>query len=463
MGGRSIIGSGHGAGRTAPRGKVLRIGILQGGRIREERLIRAGHHVTVGESTRNTFVLPPSALPGSYKLFIARGNEYILAFREGMHGKVFINNTVVPLDELAGNVAARRGDAYWLSLEERNRGKVQIDGVTILFQFVDAPPEPKTAPVDFRPFGVRQLDWVFWGFFALSFVMNMVAYVWIQSQPAPGKVSIEDIPERYTTVWFTEDPEPEPVEDDALVDEDVDGDEPVADAADPEPAGDGAADGGGQDEGPRETPEERAQRIREELEQVGLAGVIGTNGQTSNDDAVADLVGDADRFADNLDAALNTADSVRVAQLGAVPELRDGIGDRHRDLESLSDTTGIGSGDAGDGDKGQAAVVPEVHWDPPILEPGSDATGIGEVIRKKKGQIKRCYEVGLNVDPDLAGRVEVVIVVAPDGSVDSTWIVDNATGDQELGDCMLRRIRHWQFPATGQAYEISYPFNLFPG
>ena len=460
---RSIIGKALGRdGGNGRRGKVLRIGILQGGRILEERLIRAGESVTVGESMRNTFVLPPSSLPASYKLFIARGSEYILAFRREMHGKIYINNTVVPLGKLAGNVAARRGDAYWLSLGERNRGKVQINGVTILFQFVDAPPEPRTAPVDFRPFAVRQMDWVFWGFFAVSFVLNMVGYIYIQSLPVPDKVTIDQIPDRYATVWFTQDPEP----DEPVAEITDDGDEPIQDepdaVEDPKPDGDALTDAAPEDTGPQETSDERAQRIRESLAQTGLAG-IGTTGDTDNPDAVADLMGDTDRFVTDLDAALDIANGVRVLTLDMTPQLRDGVADNARDVKSLTDTIGIGGGTAGHGEKDLIAVRPEVAWDPPIVGAGVDTTGITGVVKKKKGQIKACYERELTGDPEIEGKVEVVIVVAADGSVDSVWVVDNTTGNAELGDCITRRIRQWNFPATGAEYEISYPFNLFKG
>ena len=37
--------------------RVLRVGIVQRGRIVEERLVRGRGTVTIGESTRNTFVL----------------------------------------------------------------------------------------------------------------------------------------------------------------------------------------------------------------------------------------------------------------------------------------------------------------------------------------------------------------------------------------------------------------------
>ena len=43
--------------------KVLRIGIIQGGKIIEERIVRRRETVTFGPSEKNTFVLPASDIP----------------------------------------------------------------------------------------------------------------------------------------------------------------------------------------------------------------------------------------------------------------------------------------------------------------------------------------------------------------------------------------------------------------
>ena len=50
------------ASQTQPA-KVLRIGIIQDGKIVRERLIKPGESVKVGESARNTFVFPKTSLP----------------------------------------------------------------------------------------------------------------------------------------------------------------------------------------------------------------------------------------------------------------------------------------------------------------------------------------------------------------------------------------------------------------
>ena len=43
---------------AGPRPRILRIGVLLGGKIVEERLIRERTPVTIGQSMRNTFSIP---------------------------------------------------------------------------------------------------------------------------------------------------------------------------------------------------------------------------------------------------------------------------------------------------------------------------------------------------------------------------------------------------------------------
>ncbi len=49
--------------------KILRIGIIQGGRIVEERLVRKRENITIGQSAKNMFVVLSDALPRNWLLF----------------------------------------------------------------------------------------------------------------------------------------------------------------------------------------------------------------------------------------------------------------------------------------------------------------------------------------------------------------------------------------------------------
>ena len=66
--------------------KVLRIGIVQGGKVIEERVIKQRTHVTIGPSEKSMFVIPSKGLPTQFRLFELMGGDYVLNFLDGMSG-----------------------------------------------------------------------------------------------------------------------------------------------------------------------------------------------------------------------------------------------------------------------------------------------------------------------------------------------------------------------------------------
>ena len=112
--------------------KILRVGIIQNGQIIEERLLRKREHVTLGQSPRNTFVLPSSAVPKSMVLFEVQGGVYHLQFRSGLNGKLSVDGAVLDFRALREQKLARKkGDVYTVPLSEKSRGKVVIDAETV--------------------------------------------------------------------------------------------------------------------------------------------------------------------------------------------------------------------------------------------------------------------------------------------------------------------------------------------
>ena len=122
--------------------KVLRIGIIQGGKIVEERIIRRRETVTVGPSEKANFVFAAQDLPSSrFELFETKGEEYTLNFIETMSGRISVGGTVAELADFRKSGKARaRGKVWQLPLDDQARGKIAVGESTILFQFVAPPP-----------------------------------------------------------------------------------------------------------------------------------------------------------------------------------------------------------------------------------------------------------------------------------------------------------------------------------
>src|SRR6476646_5631270 len=128
-----------------PRPWILRVGILLGGKIVEERLIRERAPVTIGQSMRNTFSIPIEGLPLEFTLFALDDGRYSLRFLPRMDGRLSDSGGQVhTLDALRSHGAASHGSYHQIALTESARGKLSLGDLTILFQFVTEPPrQPK--------------------------------------------------------------------------------------------------------------------------------------------------------------------------------------------------------------------------------------------------------------------------------------------------------------------------------
>jgi uncharacterized protein YndB with AHSA1/START domain len=130
---------------ASPRLRILRIGVLLGGKIVEERLIRERAAVTIGQSMRNTFSIPIEGLPLEFTLFALDEDRYSLRFLPKMDGRLSdAGGQVNTLEALKARGAINHGDYYQVGLTESARGKLSFGDLTILFQFVTEPPrQPK--------------------------------------------------------------------------------------------------------------------------------------------------------------------------------------------------------------------------------------------------------------------------------------------------------------------------------
>src|SRR6266568_311971 len=96
--------------QPGPRQRILRIGVLLGGKIVEERLIRERTSVTIGQSMKNTFSVPVEGLPLELMLFaLDEKGKYHLRFLDKMDGRLSSGDQVNTLDALKGRGATNMG------------------------------------------------------------------------------------------------------------------------------------------------------------------------------------------------------------------------------------------------------------------------------------------------------------------------------------------------------------------
>jgi len=443
----------------ARKSKVLRIAIIQDRKIKQERLIKAGEPVTIGESPKNTFVVSKNAVTGAtFTLFEPAGKGYTLRFSEkfGTKSKVSTGGLAAKLHSLINDSSVtKHGDLCHLQLTPQDRGKLELDNVFVLFQFVAPPPIKAVKPIkamDFRPRLLEDDDPVFLGFLAIWSALALVLTIWVWNSELPV-YTMDEIPDRFAKLAVKEKP-PEPPED---LEIETDEEDPNAPKKEVEDADAKKAQEKDQTEGQKAKSQEDRKADVEQRSKL-LAKIIGTTGDSSGD-IVADMWSDEDKGIGNIDEALSerggglTTDANDPGLRGA----KGGTGE----AADIGDLKGVGGGNAGVGTGPDVKLEGSVGLgNGSVSEEIGDAGKVKSTVRRYSGQMKYCYEQQLKKNRDLQGRVEIGWAVYG-GAVESVYIVSNSTGDDALGKCMVNKLKRWKFDSSIEG-DVSWPFVFAP-
>ena len=450
--------------------KILRIGLIQNGKIVEERLLRRREPVTIGQSPRNTFVVTMvEGLPRSYTLFDLKGGTYQLNFRPGMNGKVSVDNQVYDFKALREQKLARkRGDNYSVPLLERSRGKVVFGDIVVLFQFVTPPPPPSKLqlPASLKGSVAQRLDWPFVISLLGSFALQVFSLAFILSQdyPQPPR-GIETLPDRFIDM-IVDKPEvkpPPPKKTEEKEEKDPDKKTKVKkkpkEKVKPAPV-------------KKETPEQKARakakRLRQMQKEVAkktILNVLGTNGGEGPGSILNNLKDGATDV--KISDAFDGTDGIMVAnKTGQRRDRRIG-GTRGKatdiDSGSLKGTrrnVGSGARAAEKRVKGTVKVrKPTEAFGTGVLDPAS----IARVVGRRKGAVKSCYEKQLKRNPKLRGKVSIQFTILRSGRVGQVKAVEDTTGDPMVGRCIVQKMKRWRFPKPdGGEVTVAFPFVFTP-
>jgi TonB family protein len=446
----------------APVARVLRVGIVQAGRIIEEKLIRRTATVTVGSSMHNTFTILASSLPRSYTLFEVVGRRYHLNFTDAVDGRVSIHGRIFTLAQaVKENLAPRHGTSGWrLKLSSDARGKIVLGEVTVLFQFVAPPPlQPRAKlPPSIRGGFLMDLDWNLASCFVLLLCLEFGFVAYLRTVDWPRKLAIDQVPDRFARYIVIEKPKPKPKEAAAkTTTEEVaaKGETPAETqakrrpkAVDPEAAARAAA--------------ERRARLAEQVSRLGALKILGSRGRGG---AVADLISRGDASAD-ADRAFANVGGVGVASAGSAGGSLLGKGGSGAGaavgLEGLRSVGGPGAVDTA-ARGGEREVKGIVKDEAPSVDGTIDAGVIAKEIRRRMGAVRACYERELKRNPQLGGKIVIRFVIGATGAVTEAEVESSSMGDDAVPECIILNIKRFRFPAPeGGSVEVSYPFVFQP-
>lgn len=455
--------------------KVLRIGIIQGGKIIEERIVRQRETVTVGRSEKNTFVLPAQDLPSSkFDLFETRGGPYTLNFTQSMGGRVSVDGTVTELAELRNSGRARRkGKLFRLRLNDKARGKIVMGESTVLFQFVAPPPiQPRPQlPAAVRGGMFRSMDWVITTLWVISFLLHGAVITWWETTDWPvvsawdKYLQLQELVDPNTDATFekkkaeADDGEGEAEETEDEGEEEQEEKKPTK-RAEPQGPQKSAA------EIARERAEKRA-ALAEKLAQSGINKILGTLGGEGADGAIADVLRGGDVGADQ-DDLLSQVSGVGVATGETGGSLKGPAGGKGSgEAADISQITMKG-GDANvktAGPGSEKQVKGRVRKKSPSAVDGTGMLSpqdVAKVVNRRIGAIKGCYERALRRNPNLEGKVTIRFTVSGSGKVTTARATVNELSP-DVGSCIVGAFKRFRFPPPeGGTATFEYPFLFTP-
>ncbi len=118
-----------------------------------------------------------------------------------------------------------------------------------------------------------------------------------------------------------------------------------------------------------------------------------------------------------------------------------------------------GSGDKGIANGKGGAFVP-VEPGGIKADTGLTKNEIGEVIYRKRSEVRYCYEAALIRKTGLEGKVVVQFTIMASGLVKTAAVEDSSVDDPILEQCIINHLKRWKFPKTRGGVEVgvSYPF-----
>ena len=377
--------------------KILRIGIIQGGRIVEERLVRKRENITIGQSAKNMFVVLSDALPRNWLLFEASGSGYVAHFSDGMDARIAVGNEIISLSQLkqTGKIQ-KRGASWVLPLDERARGKITLADMTILFQFVTPPPpQPRPQlPASVRGSALTGVDWFFTTIAAMSFLFHLIFVIYLRNVDWPRKPDIEAVPDRFVQmVVKKEEKKPEPKKeevaktDETKKEEKKKGDEEKKQAkkelTDEEKAK--------LAEAKAKADAERRARLAEQVKSTGLLKLLGA--KSDGGGSIADVLGKGDVDRDQ-EKAFQGVGGVGVASgndsLRGIKSGGSGSG-RVADAGNLRGGAGIAGAETGKG-AGERTVKAAIKTETPAvdgeLDPEHGREGSALAPRRHQGLLR---------------------------------------------------------------------------
>ncbi|MDP2345239.1 MAG: AgmX/PglI C-terminal domain-containing protein [Deltaproteobacteria bacterium] len=456
--------------------RVLRIGVIQGVRVIEERILRKREPITFGTADSNTFALAASDLPRSVTVFQPHGEGYELVLDDQMQGRLEGPDGKKDFAGLRAS-ATKKDGSFKIPLADTSKGRVRLSNeITVLFHFVVAPAVAAAPemPSEVRGGFLRSIEPVFMAVLTASFLVHFAFGIFIKVTAPPAPPTLDDLRELVERIAppKVEVKIPPPKVADtgtattAAPVEEVKGsggdgsDKPSGDGGKPKGKGGGGAG-------------DRA-AIREGIAGKGILQLIG--GRSGGDGSgIGSVFGSSGGISDDIGGALAGTAGVGIAGAGGGDGVTrrgtgggggGGDGGEGGGAVGIGDLKTEGGGKVDTGAKTATRVVARVKADDVETVDGKiDKKSVAATIRRRQDGFQACYETALKSNSKLGGKIVVEFTIGGDGKVTEARVVKDGLNSGEVNNCVLGLLKRLRFPtpADGGEVTISNTFVFQPG
>jgi TonB family protein len=418
--------------------------------------------VTIGQKAGNSFQVLSPMLERRFVLAVAQGTQVrvnvpvtagvTLSTRAQQKGKERLRS-----DGRLAPTTLKGMEAIAVDLDEQVQ--ISFGSISLLLRFVRPPPGVH----------VQVLDESDFGFFKIAAVCAMAAIVLIVGLLVVGGPLRRfdggglPVPARFARLLIQPEPKkPRPAEEISGVREgakakDEEGKfgrkEAKHEEADPSRPGTPIVD-------PRKREQDRKQVMS-----AGLLGALGKGSVASNILGPGGLGVGINNALGGLKVGAGLTDAKGVGGLGSRGSGAGG-GGTAMGLGGLG-TRGDGRGMGGSGSvelAGRGKETTRIVPGKTIVVGGLSKEVIAKIIRSHQSEIKYCYEVELQKNPSLFGKVAVLFIINGSGIVSEAAVSESSLGNSNAEQCMVERIKRWKFPEPqgGGLVSVTFPWVFKP-
>jgi hypothetical protein len=422
--------------------------------------------ITIGETKRSDVFTSCEGLPvEEYPLVRTRAGEHLLTFFEQMEGEVEIDGQLSPLASLRASSRVRQDPelpkSQQIVLPVNARAIIHWQSMTLAMRFV-AP----LRPVRSKPW--QNLDLRYINALVLSTVLHTLLFTTLMIHPYDAGVLLDDLFEHkhpFAELPVRPHEKESPAESLLRKSKEKTKRSPKNEQQDLEKSVEVGRKESNKSERRRQT---RAKHLFAKMLQTLGVGrtILGDSGGGTLAGELQNLIG------------TQGSSSRRLAgfEIRGVVQ-RGGYLGQGRSITSIGAPDRVGYDDSDDGRRFGSDRRFDNRWrfgsnrrgdrdvvdlSPPEVIGALPKAVIRKVVNNNKKQIRYCYEIELQRDQTLAGKLTVKWLIGSTGLVAKVIVLDSTLNNSNVEKCITSRIEAWIFPqpAGGGIVEVNYPFVL---